>query len=613
MRKKIISSIKKPAKDQNGFSKAKTLLYIIGVVLVSAGAIFYTFKHVNAAEVTIDGTISTVTQTHSAVDSKIVFTSDLVGYIFYRDSGGTIVYSKTTDGGATWGAAVTVNNVNTHIERVSVWYDRWTPGNTTGNIIHIVSRDSNNGTSDVYYREFDASSDTFPAATINLTDASGLNKTNDYTATDINFISISASTAGVNYIAASDGNQTGDQSFILKCSSSCTTVANWSDTSAPIGDWTTGCTSCNTNEFSIEPLSGGNMLYTQFNETAGNYNPSTTNTFASKVYNSGTGLWDRDWTIIDSSAPHNGGSTGYDGSWSTVADKLTGVIYLVYAANNNSLGGGNDEIRTAIYKGGVWSSKTKALSGESRGLTQAKVSIDDGTGNIYCVYSMRATAGTATTGEVYWDKSTDGMLTWGAEQGPINANPSGYDLMALTVNPVSNERIYAAWNNKTSNSLVGALVIDLTSSANHAPDAPVLSNPASGAKTSTLPDFRMQARDGDGDYLRYKIEICGDSACTSILQTITQPSGSPQNGWVDQDAQSNTAYNGSRPYYLSSMAVYFTQSQLSVNTQYWWRAYAIDPGGGNTFSAASSISTFTTAATELQIKGGTTIQGGTTL
>jgi hypothetical protein len=37
---------------------------------------------------------------------------------------------------------------------------------------------------------------------------------------------------------------------------------------------------------------------------------------------------------------------------------------------------------------------------------------------------------------------------------------------------------------------------------------------------------------------------------------------------------------------------------LSASTQYWWRAYTIDPAGTNTFSAVSTIQTFTTSANE---------------
>ena len=145
----------------------------------------------------------------------------------------------------------------------------------------------------------------------------------------------------------------------------------------------------------------------------------------------------------------------------------------------------------------------------------------------------------------------------------------------------------------------------------NAPAAPTLSAPISGdGATSTAPRFDLRSTDAEGDYLRYKIEICGTSNCSSVLSTIDQTSS--QTGWASQDLQSATAYDGDAIIGNSTMASYFYPTPpLTPNTQYWWRAYAIDPGGTNTFSVASTISTFTTAPTEVEIDGGTTITGGT--
>jgi hypothetical protein len=60
------------------------------------------------------------------------------------------------------------------------------------------------------------------------------------------------------------------------------------------------------------------------------------------------------------------------------------------------------------------------------------------------------------------------------------------------------------------------------------------------------------------------------------------------------------------------MASHFYQTPtLSPSTQYWWRAYAIDPAGSNAFSSASSIQSFTTGTSAVNVLGGTKIQGGT--
>jgi hypothetical protein len=83
------------------------------------------------ADVTIDGTISAVTARGMRA---VAFTTDQIGYRFYVDSTGAFVYSKTSDGGATWGAAVTILSSST--VAYDIWLDEWTPG-ITGGLIHL--------------------------------------------------------------------------------------------------------------------------------------------------------------------------------------------------------------------------------------------------------------------------------------------------------------------------------------------------------------------------------------------------------------------------------------------------------------------------------------------
>jgi len=50
---------------------------------------------------------------------------------------------------------------------------------------------------------------------------------------------------------------------------------------------------------------------------------------------------------------------------------------------------------------------------------------------------------------------------------------------------------------------------------------------------------------------------------------------------------------------------------LNTNTMYYMRAKAIDPGGSNTYSAYSSVASFTTSLIDIKVSGGTAITGGT--
>jgi hypothetical protein len=103
-----------------------------------------------------------------------VWVSKLVGYVFYLQTSGTsgIYYVKTTDGGLTWSAAVKVNPEAGNIicKGASLWFDKWTPGDT-GTKIHINWGDQTDqnvffGTAYYYYRSLDTATDTLSAAPV---------------------------------------------------------------------------------------------------------------------------------------------------------------------------------------------------------------------------------------------------------------------------------------------------------------------------------------------------------------------------------------------------------------------------------------------------------------
>ena len=80
-------------------------------------------------------------------------------YCIYENSSGHIGYKKSTNGGATWGSFTVFTGANSIAwdSGVDVWYDRWSPGNTTGNIIHVVGVNSTND--DSFYFGLDTSDD----------------------------------------------------------------------------------------------------------------------------------------------------------------------------------------------------------------------------------------------------------------------------------------------------------------------------------------------------------------------------------------------------------------------------------------------------------------------
>jgi hypothetical protein len=106
-----------------------------------------------------DITIATVDASQARGDRVVVPVSASVVYAFFLDvTTEDLFYAKSTDGGATYGTPVQING-DTNPDTFSVWYDRWTPGDTTGTKIHIGwVQTSADGTR---YRSLDTNGDVF--------------------------------------------------------------------------------------------------------------------------------------------------------------------------------------------------------------------------------------------------------------------------------------------------------------------------------------------------------------------------------------------------------------------------------------------------------------------
>lgn len=124
------------------------------------------------------------------------------------------------------------------------------------------------------------------------------------------------------------------------------------------------------------------------------------------------------------------------------------------------------------------------------------------------------------------------------------------------------------------------VLLDYT--ANTPPNTPTLDSPTDAATGVTIVNTQLKttATDPDSDYLRYKIQICSDLSMSLSCQTFDE-SASPV-GWVGQNTQGNTAYTS------GTQAIYVPQTPLSANSTYYWRSYAIDPAGTNTYSGTQS-------------------------
>jgi hypothetical protein len=382
-----------------------------------------------AAQATIDASISTAAASHNGGSPTTVFTSQSIGYAFYRDSGGGCAYSKTTNGGANWGAAVTVDS-QTDCLQIGVWYDRWTPGDTTGNLIHIATIDS--GDDDIWYRNLDTSSDTLSAGPTNIT--SGL----AYAGTLIagtNHVAIAKATDGRLFANVTDGSD----NIMVTCTTTCTTAGNWA-VSEP-ASWSTG------NDYMLLiPRLSGEMMFIWWDISV------STNDIKYSRY---TGTWSA-FANIDTALDNS----SYDASFGAAVNPSNGDIYLAYAADASTLGA-NDDIRVRKFSGTSWTALTDVVTNSvcagvsDCGVTGAKISRDSNTGYLYVLYSAQSTPGTAGTGNLYWKYSTNDGSSWSSEFGPVYSTNDDIYGGRLSLMPTANERIYATWYAITPDDLFG--------------------------------------------------------------------------------------------------------------------------------------------------------------
>ncbi len=398
------------------YQKCLSTLVLLSMVV---GGLLAPLAPALAAQQTVDGTVSTATTEHTILGAATVWTSDQVGYKFYVDGAGTCVYSKTVNAGTNWGAAVTVDS-QTDCFGVVVWYDKWTPGDN-GSYIHILTADP--GNDDLWYNRLDTTNDerllaANPVSTV-LT-APGQTGT---IGAGTNAGSITKGTDGTIYMAMNDNTDR----YVVECSSNCGVSSSWTETGVTPMD-------ADADYSLLMPLPLGDILLIN--------RDISLDDIRSKVWDDSAGTWSATWTTINANAPEN---ATYDTGMAATVDVNTGDIYLAYIdwATGGTIGGNDDDVRTATYSGGVWTNNTDVITNTTRGLTTVAIGADSNTGDIYVGYVGRTTAATANTANVYWKRSTDGMTTWGAENGPVDTQTE--DIYGLDINASSYQRMSISW------------------------------------------------------------------------------------------------------------------------------------------------------------------------
>lgn len=369
------------------------------------------------AEVTIDSSTHTNLFSHKS-QPTLAFISDQVGYMFYRDGGGTCAYSKTTNGGTSWGVAVNVSTVA--CAHMAIWWDRWTPGDTTGNYIHVAFMNTA-APDDIYYERIDtANSDTQLGEVIARAETADLG--------DSDYITITKGSNGALYIANTD--TTAGAAGVDVCTASCGTETNW----AAAG--TNPLDSGQADAVQLVPLLSGSIMLIRQDFSADD--------IQSNIYNGSS--W-AGWVTIDANAVE---SATYTNVINATVDKLSGDVYLTYVINAGTT---SASLLTARYTSGAWTSKTAVLTVNS--IIYASVAIDENTQDIYVAYVH----GTGTSYSISYKKSTDEMTSWSTA---TQINTVTGDMRRVYLTHSSNERIYAAYYDNTLDDIFGNTVADLT-------------------------------------------------------------------------------------------------------------------------------------------------------
>lgn len=295
----------------------------------------------------------------------------------------------------------------------------------------------------------------------------------------------------------------------------------------------------------------------------------------------------------------NGTNTGVTITAATNSTTLTANANLTISANTTFVANGSN---ATTVKGNWTNSGSFTHSSGTVSLLGADSSTQIITGNS-TFHNLLASTSTNSSGRTlqFIGSSTNTVSgTWtvtgfsgkvitlqSSDTNSWTINPSAASVDYVSVSRSTNTGVSFCATHSTDGGNNSGWDITAAASCNQAPSTPSLDSPANGATNQSLtPALLTTATDPDSDYLRYKIELCEDSGMTTNCQTFDQTVS--QTGWSGQNAQTSTAYAS------GTQATYTLQSSLTAGTTYYWRSYAKDPGGLDTWSSTQSPYSFTT-------------------
>lgn len=319
---------------------------------------------------------------------SVVFVSTMVGYFFYIETGtGAFVYSKTTDGGATWGAAVTVKSAATQCA-YDVWFDQWTPGDS-GTKIHLTYFDVTND--DVFYRSLDTASDTL-----------GTERTVFNGATAIagrgNFSSITKTRSGLLYVAY-DIDAGTEKGFHRSTDGGTTWSASLSSTFIE----------ATIDQCKLFPASGTG----DDDDCWALYQDASADALTLKLWDSSAAaaVESATLTALGENTTDLTGQYWFDGA----VRHSDG--HLIVVAKTAAFGAPGNTVVSDVTSTSTFTTKTNVSTGTDDH-AWPQIFIDQTTNDLYVAYNGKrdGSEGLGGSSKVWYSKSTDGGASWGAEQ-----------------------------------------------------------------------------------------------------------------------------------------------------------------------------------------------------
>jgi len=487
-------------------------------------------------------------------------------YVFYIDSNADLVYDKSINGGNTWAGLTIIDATDDYIE-CSVWYDRWTPGDTTGNTIHIVAA-NNTDNSMIYF---------------------SLGVDDDTAETDNNVLIFADTTISTNprlaICKASGGNlfvigqfTTTKQYTAHKSTDSGT---NWTDISSPAGGTDFGAIfNDNDDRLSLVPFntdadimawgvdsSPADMLYIIYDEVSDE--------------------WDE--KVIVAKNESWGSGDQYNNA---CVEKGTGDIYMMGLMDGGSNGGGGHVIWKVADSDhtltGSWTVRPETGSGVGEATLHLEIrgtalSYHEPTG---CFIAAYLEGDNNTSMQPVYQISSDNCKTWSAPYRGFHANTEGQDdlrsiWMAHTYLNAA-EGVNMVWTNDDLDHIItltwpfflttiDGVVKDDAGSAVSGAYVKAWKNGYSGANYIWNPFVGAAVTDGSGNY--------------SI-------------GVISQEGESGQANN----YHIVA------DDQINIGCQYSedWQYGGVDPDNGTVYTSTATELTLDHTNKELDFAAGTT-------